>query len=743
METPLIRTKVSAPITRKLVARRSPLDSLINGQPRRLTLVRAPAGWGKSSLLSAWAGDEGEARPFAWLSLDGGDNDPSRFFTYAIEALRTLAPTIGDHSLPILKAPGVSLLDDVLPVLLNELDGLPEPSVLVMEDYHLIKNAEVHEAISFVLEHTPPALELVISSRVEPPLPIARLRGRGEILEIAAAHLGFSVSEAQTLLNGDQRLRLDPADVSLLVHRTEGWPAGIYLAALSLRHRDDPHEFIENFAGDDRNVVDYLTTEVLTDQPTEVLEFLLVTSVLERLTPGLCDQVTGRPRSAQVLRQIEASNAFLIALDNRREWYRYHQLFRDLLRSELVVTDPALAVEAHRRAAAWLAARGDTSEAVNHLISAGDTAEAVELVASSWLPLASSGGHQTVHSWLTALPREVHRGDARLCVASAVTAISTGRLDEVGEWLDRAADAPAAGPFHDGFASGAAAAGCLRAAHKWLTGDLVACRASALDASKAGGEPSPWDAVTYLRLGASTYWLGDSEPGIELLETGLERSRLADFPPPRVSSLGMLGLIHLARGELDQAQARADAALELSGQAGLLEYWINVDAHTARAGLLTHAGRLDEARSELDRALELARRGSGPVETIHALVAHGIAARAAGEDDAARSSIAEARLLLTSCASPGPVVTTLVDDASARLPRTDRSRQAPPLFEDFSERELDVLRLLGGELSQREIADLLFISFNTVKSHSKSIYRKLGVGSRTEAVARARELAVI
>jgi LuxR family maltose regulon positive regulatory protein len=366
------------------------------------------------------------------------------------------------------------------------------------------------------------------------------------------------------------------------------------------------------------------------------------------------------------------------------------------------------------------------------------------MVASSWLPLASSGGHQTVHSWLTALPREVHRGDARLCVASAVTAISTGRLDEVGPWIDLAEEAPAAGPFHDGFASGAAAAGCLRAVQSWLTGDLVACRESALGASEAGGEPSPWDAVTYSWLGASTYWLGDSEAGIGLLEAGLERSRLANFPPPWVASLGMLGLIHLSRGELDQAQARTDAALKLSRQTGLLEYWINVAAHTAQAGLLVQAERLGEARSELDRALELARRGSGPVETIHTLVAHGLVARAAGEHDAARSSIVDARLLLTSCPNPGPVVTTLVDDASARLPRTtDQSRRAPLLLEDFSERELDVLRLLGGDLSQREIADLLFISFNTVKSHSKSIYRKLGVGSRTEAVGRARELAVI
>ena len=264
--------------------------------------------------------------------------------------------------------------------------------------------------------------------------------------------------------------------------RTEGWPAGLYLAALSLRGRADAHEFIEAFAGDERNVVDYLTTEVLSGLSTEVYDFLLTTSVLERLCPSLCDAVTGTGGAARLLRQIEVSNAFLIALDARREWFRYHHLFRDLLRNELLFTDPDRAADANRRAGRWLREHGETSEAIHHTIAAGDSTEAVEMVASSWRPLAYSGGYQTVEGWLGALPREVRRGDARLCVASAVVAIGTGRVDEVAPWVELAAVVPAAGPFHDGFPSGPGAAARLSSVLNWLTGDLRACREAALTA---------------------------------------------------------------------------------------------------------------------------------------------------------------------------------------------------------------------------------------------------------------------
>ena len=750
--------------------RLGPLTSLCGGPPRRLTLVRAPAGWGKSSLLSTWSVAKQESRPFAWLALDRADNDPIRFFMYLIESLRTQAPTIGEHAQAILSAPGISVVDDVLPVLINDLDSLEDDLVLTIEDYHLITTPEVHEPLIFLLDHAPAGLELALTTRVEPALPIARLRARGELLEIATSQLGFTVGEAETLLNEQLGLDLDSEDVSRLVERTEGWPAGLYLAALSLRGRADPHEFVEAFAGDERNVVDYLTTEVLSGLSAEVHDFLLSTSVLERLCASLCDEVTGTTGAARLLREIEVSNAFLIALDNRREWYRYHHLFRDLLRNELQFTDPGRVVDVNRRAGRWLRERGEASEAILHTIAAGDLTEAVELVASSWRPLSYTGGHQTVEAWLSALPREVRRGDARLCVASAVVAIGSGRADEVAPWVELAATAPAAGPFYDGFPSGPAAAACLRSVSMWLTGELSACRQSALTALDAEAERTSWDPFTSTWLGAATYWLGSTSEGIERLEIALERCRTATVLPDdadqaghagnadavahegrrpvggatAVACLGMLGLAHVMEGDIDKAQQYADAAISLSRRSGLEEYWVNAAAHTARGTLLAQAGRADEARKELDRACDVARRGSGPVETTHAMVARGLVARAAGDLETARTYIGDARSALLSCPDPGPVLSTLVKDAERRLPsRASQTRRFAPLVEEFSERELEVLQLLGGQLSQREIGELLFISFNTVKTHSKSIYRKLDVGTRAEAVRRAREFHLI
>ncbi len=676
-----LRTKVHPPVARDLVVRRDPLRSLASGRRRRLTLVRAPAGWGKSSLVASWAASGEDPRPFAWLSLDRGDNDPVRFFLYAIGALRELRPTLGQQAERVLRAPGISLVDDVLPILINELDDAGVECVLVIEDYHLVSSAEVHEAIAFLLDHAPEGLELVLTTRVEPPLPLARLRARGELLEISTAQLGFSNPEATTLLNEQQGLGLDPADVSRLVERTEGWPAGLYLAALSLRGQTDPHAFVESFAGDDRTIVDYLTTEVLTEQSAEVYDFLVSTSVLERLCPSLCDEVTGRQGSDRLLRQIEESNAFLTALDSKREWYRYHHLFRDLLQHQLETTAPDRAVDAHRRAAEWLRGRGRYSEAIGHTIAAGDIPEAVELIASSWRPVGYAGGHRTVEGWLAALPREVHRADARLCVASAVTAIGSGRVEEVAPWIELAAHASAAGPFHDGFASGAEAAACLSTVNGWLRGDLRGCGEAARRAIGASGEASTWDAVTYTWWGASTVWLGDTELGLDRLEAGLDLARSAQpmlegagtVSLPRggaiaVAGLGMLGLIHLMLGHFDQARERADAALALSARSGLEEFWVTTAAHTARAGLLTRAGRPEDARHELDRALTVARRGSGPVESIHAMVASGLAARDRGDLDTARVHIGDARSMVLSCADPGPVVSTLVTEAEARLP---------------------------------------------------------------------------
>ena len=739
----LIRTKVHGPITRLLVPRPALIDRLVHGPARRLTLVRGQAGWGKSSLLAAWSA--ADPREFAWLALDRDDNDPVRFFRYAIEALRSLADSVGERSAAVLRTPGVDLVDHVLPVLINELDALPESCVFVLEDYHAIHNAEVHEAVSYLLDHAPASLELVLSTRVDPPLPVSRLRGRGELLEIGSGDLQFSIADAGTLLLAHQGLVIEPSDVSRLVERTEGWPAGLYLAALSLRGRDDAHEFIDAFAGDDRNVVDYLTTEVLAGQSEPTRAFMLSTSVLDRFSAPLCDEVIGRTGSAIMLREIERSNSFLIALDNRREWYRYHHLFRELLRNELASTDPAGAVIANRRAATWLRDRGWVSEAISHLVAAGDVEEAVELIASSWLAYGSSGAHETVRTWLELLPRAVHDGDARLCVASAVMALSTGRLDGVRRWIDQAASVPAGGPFHDGFRSGVAAADCLRTVHSWLLGDLRACRTAGESAIRRASEPSPWDGVTYAWLGASQFWLGHPQEGVAALREGLQRSQAARFYPPWVACLSTLSLIYHLQGDHNAARDLSEEALRLSARSGMDEYSrLTTAAHITRAGLLAGDERREEARKELEGVVEMADRGSGPVEIAYALVSLSVAAQARGDLDGGRHHLNAAGSIIRACPDLGPVLAALFERAEDGLVVPRRAaRPLAPFAVDFSEREIDVLRLLASSLSQREIGGMLYISVNTVKTHTASIFRKLGVGARADAVARARELQLI
>jgi LuxR family transcriptional regulator, maltose regulon positive regulatory protein len=740
VDTALIRTKLLAPVERALVRRETPLSRLTSGPARKLTLVRAPAGWGKSSLLAGWQADDDEARQFAWLALDRGDNDPIRFFLYVIEALRSLAPAIGERSSVVLRASGVSFVDDVLPLLINELEALPGSSVLVVDDYHLISSAEVHEAVAFLVEHLPPALELVISTRAEPPLPLARLRGRGELLELTARELRFSVDEAATLLNEGQQLGLEVEDVARLVERTEGWPAGLYLAALSLQGREDMHALIQDFSGDDRHVVDYLTAEVLAGQDVERQEFLCTTSVLDRLSAPLCDAVTGREGSAAILTEIESSNCFLVPLDNRREWYRYHHLFGELLRHELRRAFPEREPDAHRRAAGWWLERGSISEAVHHTIEAGDVWQAVDLVARWWRPVVWSGGDHTVQQWLEELPTEAFERDARLCAARALVAISLGQLDEVSGWIEAAARAPAAGPFHDGFTSGAAAASSLSTMHRWLIGDLSGSRAAAAEALERSGGA---DSVALLLLGAATYWLEESDEGIAHLQAAADRTRAGAQHPPAVFALGILASVHLLRGELEAAGRHAEEALALSESAGLLESWNTAAAHTVRGRLLLRGGA-EGALTELERGLELARRGSGPIEAAQAMVAVAEARDKNGERAVARELLAEARWTIETAPDPGRLAMALIDTAERRMHVTPRGSAAVAAsIDDFSDRELAVLRLLSGELSQREIGGALFISFNTVKTHTKSIYRKLGVSQRDDAVARARELELI
>lgn len=736
----VLHTKLHPPVTRPLMCR-DHLYALLQGcQDVKVTLLCAPAGWGKSSLLATWAAAEQKARSFAWFSIDEADNDPVRFWTYVIEALRTVQPSIGSASSALLRAPGTGLTDLVIPELINEVAALANPAVLTIDDYHLIKMSEIINSMVFLINHLPKTLHIAISTRAEPCLPLARLRANGELIEIDAESLRFSGEETEKFLNEFLDLGLSPADVRSLQERTEGWAAGLYLAALSLRNRADHHRFITQFAGDDRHIVDYLGAEVLAGQDDEFRTFLLRTSILERLCAPLCDVVTGGRNSCHTLREIERSNLFLVPLDTKREWYRYHHLFRDLLRRDLEAADPELVPELHRRAAQWLLAAGQISEAIHHTIATGDFDRSCELIATHWMKFFGGGEDGVIVSWLEKLPDDVLLSDARVCLAGALVSISTNHLDETEVWLERAERARVPGPFIDGCGSLNAATNYARMAHRLGIGALNEARTFAVRSVDLLDETSTLRQMVFLSLGISTYFLGRTEEGVTALEEGLRLSRIAGVKIGLVHALGLMAVVRADLGQWDEADESAAEALAIATADGRGEHWSYGLSHSARGRLHERRGQIEEADSDLSRGTQLLRRGL-PIFLAHALPAHAGFKHTFGWREEGRLLIREARLLVATFPDPG-ILSHLVEKTARRL-RVLPTGSTAPFVEELSASELSVLRLLATALSQRDIAGRLCVSMNTVKSHTKSIFRKFGVSTRVDAVSQGRARGLI
>jgi len=428
----LLATKLHLPRPQPgLVARPRLVDRLEEGLARGLVLVGAPAGSGKTTLLADWAAAaEG---PVAWLSLDAGDNDPARFWRHAVAALDRVRAGLADRVVPLLGPPAPPTFQGLVTALVNELAARSGPLTLVVDDYQLIDAAPVHASFGFLLEHRPPGLRLVLASRADPPLPLARLRARGQLAE-----LRFTSGEAAALLRETVGPKLPEAAVAALADRTEGWAAGLQLAALSLRGHRDPAGFVAGFSGSHRYVLDYLAEEVLDGQPPELRAFLLETSALERLCGGLCDAVTGRADGQAMLERVERAGLFLVPLDDVRGWWRYHHLFADLLRARLRQEQPGRVAPLHARAAAWCERHGLADQAVRHALGARDGAWAARLVEQQVDGLLLGSEGETLRRWLAMLPTEPVRSRPRLLLAQARLALLAGRLDEVEAPLDAA-----------------------------------------------------------------------------------------------------------------------------------------------------------------------------------------------------------------------------------------------------------------------------------------------------------------
>jgi LuxR family maltose regulon positive regulatory protein len=729
----LVHTKLRAPSIRgERVSREALLQRLAGRPEHRLTLLAAPAGWGKTTVLAAWQRQETAGR-HAWFSVDRYDNDPVRFWTYVVEAIRTAEPGFGTATLALLRAPGTRLLVHVLPAFVSELDALEREVVLVIDDYHLIDTRVIHEAVAYLVDHAPATFRLALATRADPPLPLARLRARGELLELRADELRFTAPEAAELLNVVLGLGLEPADVTRLHERTEGWAAGLYLAALSVRGRADPEEFIAAFAGDDRHIVDYLGSEVLRGQPDDVRTFLLRTSVLERLCGPLCDAVTATSGGAAMLQGIEAANLFLVPLDTTRQWYRYHHLFGRLLLHELEQTEPELVPTLHRRAAAWFRADGSIPDAIQHAIAGGEHAEAVELVAAHWNAFFNQGRLATVSGWLDALPDGAVEGDPRLCVARAWLALDLGRMDEVEGWIDAAerripADARAE-------------TAVLRAVHRFKIGDVGRAQRAAREAlDLAPPEAAFPRTAAHCVLGNALYWSGQLERAAEVLEEAVALARSAGNDLAASYALGYLSLIRSERRELDAADDLASTALRLSDEPGFAEHFVTMMAHLGRARVRERRGELADAETSAARALGLGLRGAGRLEIAATELTLAGLVHMRGDEDAAAEQLAGARRRLDACPDPGRLAGAVAAAERAHRPAERRPRSSR---EELTERELAVLRLLDSDLSQREIGNALYVSLNTVKTHTRGIFRKLDASSRREAVTRARALGLL
>jgi LuxR family maltose regulon positive regulatory protein len=387
MSTPILATKLYIPPPRPQAVRRPRLIERLNAAlQHKVTLISAPAGYGKTTLVSEWIYQKDEAGEaalhpscVAWLSLDENDNDPLRFLTYLVAALQTLAPNLGQGVLTLLQSPQPPPLETTLTALLNELATLPDPVVLILDDYHLIEDKAVDQALTFLIEHLPPSIHLVITTREDPQLPLARLRARGALNEVRAADLRFTPAEATAFLNQMMGLTLATEQITALGARTEGWIAGLQLAALSMRGREDIPGFIHAFTGDNRYIGDYLVEEVLQRQPAPVRAFLLQTAILDRLCGPLCDAVTQQTDGSGLLALLERANLFVVPLDDKREWYRYHHLFADVLQVRLLKEQPNLLPTLHQRASAWYDQHDLPADAIRHALAAKDFVGAAAL----------------------------------------------------------------------------------------------------------------------------------------------------------------------------------------------------------------------------------------------------------------------------------------------------------------------------------------------------------------------------
>ncbi len=852
-QAPLLQTKLLVPhalsgmVDRPRIHAR--LDEMLQG---RLTLVTAPAGFGKTTALAWWVGQK--QFPTAWLSLDAGDNDPVRFWTYVAAALRGLQPDIGTDMAPLLHSSTSPPWEAAISLLIDDLSSLPFEFALILDDYHVIGEPLIHETLSFLLRYAPRRLHPVIAGRTEPPLSLSRFRAAGQVAELTARDLGFVAGEVADFYR-QRRIDLTGEEVARLIERTGGWAAGMQMAALSLVESEDRAAAIERFGGSDRLLAGYFLEEVFGGFAPGVQFFLQQTSILDRLCGPLCEAVTGEPDAASTLAMLARSCGFMTCLDDR--WYVYHQLFAEFLHGLLQARAPTGVRGLCGRAAAWYEAEGLAAEAVDYFLRGevyGRAAGLIERLVPAMLDL---GDIATLFRWLSALPSLLLTGSPGLCVAQAWAAVSADRAAEVERWLDLAdAACREAGEGHDGIDGEMAEDRAVLRVYlagkrqdvpetlRWLTQagqnrDFVFLRLQnrvfpMLEPSLLGGplggyghlkaKARAMEAGVYLKLRSLTnpatragymlianaealYEWNRIDAALKSLAEGMEEAQRAEEAGALVPALVTMAKIHLARGNLAAALAAAEegerlvrapgrlmwlpplAALKarihlLAGDAPAAGAWLNSNRldvydrlsaarayeHITLARVLLARGRLDEAILLLERLLVFAGKEQRLPNTIEISSLLAIACDTAGRTaeglELLQQNLALGRknCYLRSFVDEGAPMLSLLRQLARRRPADEEGsyirqissllrespvlryptlQAAPARCDSLTAKELAVLRLLAQGLDRQSIAREISVALETVKSHLASIYSKLGVDGRRDAVKRAQELGIL
>jgi LuxR family maltose regulon positive regulatory protein len=736
MSSVLIESKLFSPRLRSGIVPRPRLVEGLASAEAPIVAVVAPPGFGKTTVLAQW--QSVDERPFAWLSLDDDDNDPLAFWSHLVASVSRVVPNFADSVVPALSSLGGLAIDTTVGRILNELYAVEVEIVIVLDDYHRITSRACHETLALFLERLPPAKRLVISTRSDPLLPMARWRANGSLLDLRAAELAFNDTEAADALNRVWGLDLSPESILILNERTEGWPVGLYLASLSLRGAGDPAALVSDFDGTTRLVIDYLMEVVLEQQSDQLAEFLLDTSVLDGMCGSLCDAVTGRDDSVGLLAQLEHENLFLVALDDHRHWFRYHHLFSQALNEELGRRDSDRRTVLHRRARDWFEARGEVSAAIRHAFAGGDLDAAATLVATHGTAYLNLGRLATVRGWLETFPRPVVEADARLLLVEAWVSGLQGDAEGGMDALSTARRLGYEGELPDGSGTVEEGASLVRATFPWS--DVGAMLAAARFAhSSQRRRASDWQALAALDLGWALILAGESEQAREPL---LEAVALASRSEQWIAggdARSLLAAVSVASGELEPAEAWIRDALEMATLFGFADLPHVGSYHVVDGTIRSRRGDHKEADRIIGIGIEQMRGSWDPLHVAEALLARASVQQALGARSEARSLISEARALIDACRDPGILSERLRQAARALVPAYRRGDQDTRL----TQRELDVLRVLATGATEREAAAELFVSPSTIHSHTKAIYFKLACSSRDEAIARARKLGLM